>query len=205
MRFMNPLGGEKVDENLNNITGPNQDNSSTGNDLSGIDNVNNKISMNNPTTRLGGDDVNINATETDTAAAYTIASGTTDSGNVRTEAENSDTRNLRADAEHGDTRNYRMDEGGNIRADRGGAAASSIGANMAFVVIGWICAALTLLWSPFFAIAGIVFGVLANSQLRGSGNTLIVTNVVFAVLNILFRLIFGVFTLGIFGSLFMGG
>jgi hypothetical protein len=42
--------------------------------------------------------------------------------------------------------------------------------------------------SPWFAIVGIVFGVLANRTTRGSGNAVIITNVVLAAVNLIFGL-----------------
>lgn len=58
----------------------------------------------------------------------------------------------------------------------------------AFLTIGWICAALTAFVSPFFALAGIAFGSFANRQSPGSGNIIIITNIVLAAINILFGL-----------------
>ena len=56
---------------------------------------------------------------------------------------------------------------------------------MLYVILGWISAALTIFISPLFAIAGIAFGVLLNRKIRGSGNTLIIANVVLGIINIL--------------------
>lgn len=99
--------------------------------------------------------------------------------------------------------NFSMDDKGNIRTDRGGTAAITSSSRM-YVVLGWISAALTLFVSPWFAIAGIVFGILANRQARGSGNAVLITNVVLAAVNILFSLVYGLFIIGIMRRLFFG-
>lgn len=80
--------------------------------------------------------------------------------------------------------NYTMDKRGNIKADSNGTAA--VVTPKTFIVLGWISAAFTFLVSPWFAVAGIAFGVLANRQSRSSGNVVIITNIVLAVLNLLF-------------------
>ncbi|HHX18209.1 MAG TPA: hypothetical protein GX727_05060 [Clostridium sp.] len=63
-----------------------------------------------------------------------------------------------------------------------------------YVVLGWISAALTIFISPIFAILGVIFGILLNEQIRGSGNIIIITNVVLALfviaLQILYLLMF---------------
>ncbi|TYQ17665.1 UNVERIFIED_CONTAM: hypothetical protein Cloal_0023 [Acetivibrio alkalicellulosi] len=59
-----------------------------------------------------------------------------------------------------------------------------------FVILGWICAALTVFISPLFAIPGVVFGVMLNRQIRGSGNILIITNTVLALISFSFNLIY---------------
>ena len=89
-----------------------------------------------------------------------------------------------------DVNNYIMNDKGDIHTDggdlhtgSGGALAQTVNSRT-FLVLGWISAALTFLISPYFAMAGIVFGVLVNRQARGRGNALIITNVVLAVLNI---------------------
>jgi hypothetical protein len=83
---------------------------------------------------------------------------------------------------------FKMDNTGNVRTDRGGgmAVASS---SRTFLVIAWISAALAAFVSPYFAISGIVFGVLANRQAKGSGTAVIITNVVLAAINLLFGFI----------------
>ncbi len=59
-----------------------------------------------------------------------------------------------------------------------------------YVILGWISAALTFFISPLFAIAGITFGILLNKQRRGSGNTLIIANVVLGLINMLLGIMF---------------
>ena len=95
--------------------------------------------------------------------------------------------------------NLTMDNTGKIRADRVGTAAM-IGTVRTFLILGWVSAALTAFISPYFAIIGVLFGVLANRRESGSGNAVIITNVVLAAINIIFgfflivslrRLLFG--------------
>ncbi len=59
-----------------------------------------------------------------------------------------------------------------------------------YVILGWISAALTIFISPLFAIAGITFGLLLNKQKSGSGNTLIIANVVLGLINMILGIIF---------------
>lgn len=63
-----------------------------------------------------------------------------------------------------------------------------------YVILGWICAALTLFTSiyisPLFALSGIIFGILLNRQISGSGNIIIITNIVLALINIALGVIF---------------
>ena len=59
-----------------------------------------------------------------------------------------------------------------------------------YVVLGWISAALTVFVTPLFAIAGITFGVLLNKQQKGSGNVIIISNVVLALINIVLSQVF---------------
>jgi len=80
-----------------------------------------------------------------------------------------------------------MDSNGHIHTDKNGAATMMLSSRM-FLIFGWISAALTAFISPYFAIAGISFGVLANKQHRGTGNAVITTNIVVAVINLLFGL-----------------
>lgn len=82
---------------------------------------------------------------------------------------------------------FTMDDKGNIRSDRNGTVALA-GSSRTYLILGWISAAFTAFISPWFAIAGIVFGVLANRNTRGSGNAVIITNVVLAAVNLLFGL-----------------
>ncbi len=85
--------------------------------------------------------------------------------------------------------NFKMDDRGNVHRDKGGGMAMTAASSRTFLVIGWISAALAAFVSPWFAIAGIVFGVLANRQARGSGTAVIVTNVVLAAINLIFGFI----------------
>ena len=85
-------------------------------------------------------------------------------------------------------KNFSMDNKGNIHTNKNGTAAIAR-SSRTFIILGWISAAFTLLISPYFAIAGIVFGLLANRQAKGSGNVIIITNVVIAVISLLFGLL----------------
>lgn len=76
-----------------------------------------------------------------------------------------------------------------VGIDEEGTAAAPAGFKI-FLVIGWISAALTLLISPIFAIAAIVFGIISNSQIRGSGNALIVAGIVAAAVNFVIGYLF---------------
>ena len=84
-------------------------------------------------------------------------------------------------------KNLSMDDSGHIHTDKNGAATMMLSSRM-FLILGWISAALTAFISPYFAIAGISFGALANKQDRGSGNAVITTNIVLAIINLLFGL-----------------
>ncbi|MDP4092481.1 MAG: hypothetical protein Q8920_03890, partial [Bacillota bacterium] len=86
---------------------------------------------------------------------------------------------------HTDINNFSMDNRGDIRTDRHGAAVAGR-SSATFLVLGWISAALAFVISAYFAIPGIVFGVLANRQARGSGTAVIVTNVVLAAISVIF-------------------
>lgn len=59
-----------------------------------------------------------------------------------------------------------------------------------YVILGWISAALTFFISPLFAIAGIAFGILLNRQIKGSGNTLIISNVALGLINLILGVVF---------------
>ncbi|MCR4436217.1 MAG: hypothetical protein QHH06_10595 [Clostridiales bacterium] len=107
------------------------------------------------------------------------------------------------DPNHTDVHRFTLDNSGNIRTGSSGTASIATGSRT-YIIIGWICAAFTLLWSPYFAIPGVILGVLANRSVRSSGNTVIATNIVFAALNILFALVFGVFVLGILRRVIIG-
>lgn len=85
-----------------------------------------------------------------------------------------------------------MEDKGNVRPETTGAATIANTSNV-FVILGWISAALTFLISPLFAIAGIIFGVVANRQARGRGNAIIIVNIVLAAILILFGLIASIY------------
>lgn len=59
-----------------------------------------------------------------------------------------------------------------------------------YVILGWVSAALTFFISPLFAVAGITFGFLLNKQIKGSGNTLIIANIVLGLMNLVLGVIF---------------
>jgi len=74
------------------------------------------------------------------------------------------------------------DNSENFRTDRSSTVAVTADSRT-FVILGWICAALAAFMSPFFAIAGVVFGALANKQAKGSGNIVIITNIVLGAIS----------------------
>lgn len=80
-----------------------------------------------------------------------------------------------------------QDENGNIHRNTGVEAALTKHATL-FTVLGWVSAGLAAFLSPLFAIAGVAFGTLLNKQRSKSGNSIIITNVVVAAVNILFGL-----------------
>ncbi|MCX7708222.1 MAG: hypothetical protein N2484_00035 [Clostridia bacterium] len=84
--------------------------------------------------------------------------------------------------------NYTMDRHGNIH-DGGPGDGALLAAPKTFIVLGWISAALTLLITPYFAVAGITFGLLANRRARGTGNYVIITNIVLAILSFAFGIL----------------
>lgn len=79
-----------------------------------------------------------------------------------------------------------MDNAGNIKSS--GKAAALVRTTRVYIILGWVFAALTAFVSPLFALGGIIFGVLANKEAKGSGNALIITNVVIATINMIFGL-----------------
>lgn len=104
-------------------------------------------------------------------------------------------------------RSFLMDNKGNIRNNAGGAGgtAAALGVtSRTLTIAGWVCAALALIWSPYFAIAGVVLGIIANRQARGSGTGVILGNIAFAILNVIFRFAFGLFFIGMFRRAIMG-
>lgn len=83
--------------------------------------------------------------------------------------------------------NFLMDENGNIRNARNGAAAIQSNPNT-MLILGWISAALTAFVTPYFAIPGIIFGAIANRQAKGKGSAIIVINIILAAINIVFSM-----------------
>ena len=71
--------------------------------------------------------------------------------------------------------------------DKGAIALERV--NRLYVVLGWVSAVMALFTTPFVAIAGIIFGVTLQKQRQGSGNAVIVANIVFALINIIFNII----------------
>lgn len=83
---------------------------------------------------------------------------------------------------------FSLDEKGNLYNEGQGAAAA-VGESQrvrTYIILGWVSVAFTALLSPLFAVAGIIFGLLANKQARGRGNAVIITSIVLAAVNILF-------------------
>lgn len=78
------------------------------------------------------------------------------------------------------------------RKDDGIASATAVisRSHRIFLVLSWVSAAFTAFVSAYFAIPGILLGALANRISRGSGNAAIITNIVLAVVNLLFGLFF---------------
>jgi hypothetical protein len=86
-------------------------------------------------------------------------------------------------------RKFAMDDAGRIRREdvhpgRNGAAVVA-GASKIYIVLGWVCAALAAFIHPFFAVAGIIFGVLVNRHAIGRGTAIIISNIVLAAINII--------------------
>jgi hypothetical protein len=82
-----------------------------------------------------------------------------------------------------DFRKLLMDDRGKIKE---AGVEAAVSANVrTFLILGWVSAAFTALISPLFAAASIVFGILANKKIRGSGNAVIITSVVIAALNVI--------------------
>ncbi len=85
-----------------------------------------------------------------------------------------------------DYRRLNMDDNGRMHV--GGTVGVAANESKIFIILGWISAALTAFASPVFVIPGIIFGIVANMKVRGRGNAVIITNVVLAVINIIFSL-----------------
>lgn len=97
-----------------------------------------------------------------------------------------DIKNVGNDVNSGINNLFMGNEGDISNGRNSGAAVAT--SSRTLLILGWISAALTAFISPYFAIAGIAFGVMANRQVKGSGNAVIVTNIVLAVINLLFGL-----------------
>lgn len=83
--------------------------------------------------------------------------------------------------------------GRNGKISSAGGYASSVSTFQIFIILGWVNAAFTAFISPLFAVIGVIFGVAVNRKWPGKGNTVIITNIVLAAINILF----GLFTIGL--------
>jgi hypothetical protein len=116
--------------------------------------------------------------------------------NIQNESNNNYVKSSEESSTRGFVRNLFPDNSGRSRGTNIGTAAVDANTRV-FIILGWICAALTAFISPLFAIGGIIFGALANRNARGSGNALIITNIVLAVIN----LIFGLFVVAIMRGL----
>ncbi|HOM02757.1 MAG TPA: hypothetical protein PLH43_08020 [Acetivibrio sp.] len=82
--------------------------------------------------------------------------------------------------------------------DKGAIALERV--NRLYVVLGWVSAVMALFTTPFVAIAGIIFGVTLQKQRQGSGNAVIVANIVFALINIIFNIIVLLLTANMIGG-----
>lgn len=81
-----------------------------------------------------------------------------------------------------------MDKRGKIYGNSVGIALS--GKTKTYVILGWICAAFTAFLSIYFAIPGIVLGAVANRNVRGSGNIVIIANIIFAIIRLFLGFLF---------------
>lgn len=106
---------------------------------------------------------------------------------IQDESNNNYVKSSNESSTEGTVRNLFMDNSGRVKGTYKGTAVVNANTRI-FIILGWICAALTAFISPLFAIGGIIFGALANRLARGSGNALIITNIVLAVINIIFGL-----------------
>jgi len=133
------------------------------------------------------DEINIspdnNRLDNDVKTEGNSAAGPGDDINMADDANNADINdgNVNNNEVRQDTgiNNFTMDNAGNIRTTSEGAAAIT-GSSRIFLGLGWVCAALTVVIYPLFAIPGIIFGVLANRQLRDRGTMVIIANIVLA-------------------------
>jgi ABC-type sugar transport system permease subunit len=66
---------------------------------------------------------------------------------------------------------------GKIHTNKNGTAVYTRNIGL-FTALGWTSIALAAFVAPFFAIAGIIFGVLLNRQIEGRGNVIIIASVV---------------------------
>jgi hypothetical protein len=94
----------------------------------------------------------------------------------------------------GNIRKFAMDDSGRIRPEDVHAGNNGVAvfarSSRIYIVLGWVCAALTAFIHPFFAIAGIIFGVSVNKQSIGRGNAIIISNIVLAAINIILSMFF---------------
>ncbi|GAE87411.1 hypothetical protein [Acetivibrio straminisolvens] len=81
--------------------------------------------------------------------------------------------------------------------DKGAIALERV--NRLYIVLGWISAIMALFTTPFAAIAGIIFGVSLNRQKQGSGNVVIIANIVLALVNLIFNAILLIMTANMLG------
>lgn len=84
-----------------------------------------------------------------------------------------------------DINSFAMDEKGNIRSSRNGAVALSANPRI-YIILGWVGAAFSAFLSPYFAIPGIIFGILASRVDRGKGTAIIIANILLAAVNLIF-------------------
>lgn len=72
-----------------------------------------------------------------------------------------------------------------------GRARAEAGGNMAFLVIGWISAIISLVRYPFiFGVLGVVMGILATKRGSRVGLGLIMTSIIFMAIGLIFGGVF---------------
>ena len=126
------------------------------------------------------------------------------SGNTQSTSDNTTPASDVKQSEHinSDINRFSMDDRGNIRGNKVGTV-SAFRNTRIFISLGWMFAALAAFISPYFAVAGITLGILANRRARGSGNYIIAANVILAALNILVSF-FGFFWILLMRRMFYG-